>query len=54
MRGTIKIELNSEQKTVRKAVMADKNLKKFFESKEEIKVIYVPNKLINFVLKNLN
>ena len=54
MRGTIEIELNSEQKTVRKTVMADKNLKKFFESKEEIKVIYIPNKLINFVLKNLN
>ena len=54
MRGTIEIEFNSEQKAVRKTVMADKNLKKFFESKEEIKVIYIPNKLINFVLKNLN
>ncbi len=54
MRGTIEIELNSEQKVVRKIVMADKNLKKFFEGREEIKVIYIPNKLINFVLNKLS
>ena len=54
MRGTIEIELNSEQKVVRKIVMADKNFKKFFEDSEEIKVIYIPNKLINFVLNQLS
>ena len=53
MRGTIDIESNSEQQVVRQIVMMDKKLKKFFEGMEEIKVIYIPNKLINFVLKQL-
>ena len=34
--------------------MTDKNLKNFLEGMEEIKVIYIPNKLINFVLKQLS
>ena len=54
MRGTIDIESNSEQHVVRQIVMTDKNLKKFLEGMEEIKVIYIPNKLINFVLKQLS
>ena len=51
---TIDIESNSEQHVVRQIVMTDKNLKKFLEGMEEIKVIYIPNKLINFVLKQLS
>ena len=54
MRGTIDIESNSEQHVVRQIVMTDKNLKRFLEGMEEIKVIYIPNKLINFVLKQLS
>ena len=54
MRGTIDIESNSEKHVVRQIVMTDKNLKKFLEGMEEIKVIYIPNKLINFVLKQLS
>ena len=54
MRGTIEIASNSEQKIVRETVMEDKNLKKFFEGMEEIKVIYITDKLINFVLKQLS
>ena len=54
MRGIIEIESDSEQKIVRGIAMKDKNLKKFFEGTEEIKIIYIPNKLINFVLKKIS
>ena len=51
MRGTIEINLDSEQKIVSGIVMADDNFKKYFDNMVEVKVIYIPNKLINFVLK---
>ena len=51
MRGTIEIELNSQEKKVIETVRADENFKKYFDNMEEIKIIFIPNKLINFVLK---
>ena len=51
MRGTIVTKINSEKEVVRKAVYKDGTLKKYFSSMKVVKTIFIPNKLINFVLQ---
>jgi leucyl-tRNA synthetase len=50
-RSTLKLAAESSQETVRQAAMEDSNVKKYLEGKTVIKEIFVPNKLINFVIK---
>ena len=50
-RGTIEIGLNSSEKNVIESVTSDQKLNKYFNGMTTIKSIYIPNKLINFVLK---
>ena len=51
MRGTVVIPINSEQDFVENAVKSDDRFASQFAGKTVIKVIYVKNKLINFVVK---
>ena len=51
MRGTVLVNIDSEEEIIRSAVDNDDNLKKYFSNMKEIKTIYINNKLINFVLK---
>ena len=50
-RGTINIVADSSKEDVVEIVRSDLKLKKYFENMLEMKIIHVPNKLINFVLK---
>jgi len=50
-RGTINIGADSSKENVVEMVRSDLKLKKYFENMLEMKIIHVPNKLINFVLK---
>ena len=50
-RGTINIVADSSKEDVVEMVRSDFKLKKYFENMLEMKIIHVPNKLINFVLK---
>ena len=52
-RGTIVVKNNSDEEKIKNKVSLNKNLKKYFLNMSEIKVIYIPNKLINFVLRPL-
>ncbi|MBR5528671.1 MAG: leucine--tRNA ligase [Clostridia bacterium] len=50
-RGTISMPTGTDKDTAIAAVRADENFAKFFEGKETVKEIFVPNKLINIVVK---
>ena len=51
LRGKIKVSANSEKDEILAAAKAEDNVSKFLQDKEILKEIFVPNKLINFVVK---
>ncbi|MDR3645801.1 MAG: leucine--tRNA ligase [Clostridia bacterium] len=51
LRGTASIAAQAAQEEAREAVMADEKLRALLEGKEIRKLIFVPGKLINFVVK---
>jgi leucyl-tRNA synthetase len=51
LRGTIKISKNEEQESVLTKAKANEEVKKWLEGKEIVKEIYVPWKIVNFVIK---
>lgn len=51
LRGKIKVSANSEKDEILAIARAEDNVSKFLQDKEVLKEIFVPNKLINFVVK---
>ncbi len=51
LRNTIKVAVDSDQEVVKKLAMEDEKVAKHLEGKEIVKVIVVPNKIVNIVVK---
>ena len=51
LRGKIKVLANSEKDEILATAKAEDNVSKFLQDKEILKEIFIPNKLINFVVK---
>jgi len=51
MRTTLQIPVGMTEEAVKEMAFADINVQKHIEGKSIVKVIFVPNKLINFVIK---
>lgn len=51
-RGTIEIEKNTEQVRAKKIILADNKFRKYFDKQKIKKIIFVPGKIINFLLLN--
>ncbi len=51
LRGSITINLNEEEETVRTKAISDPNVKKYLENKEIVKTIIVPNRIVNIIIK---
>lgn len=51
LRSTIKITPGLNDQDVQKVAFADENIRRYTDGKEVIKVIYVPNRIVNIVLK---
>ena len=51
LRGKIKVSVNSEKDEILAIARAEDNVSKFLQDKDILKEIFIPNKLINFVVK---
>ena len=51
LRGRIQVPAEAQQKDIETAALADENVKRFTENKEVKKVIVIPGKLVNVVVK---
>jgi len=51
LRGTIQVALDSDQETVVAAAKENEKVARFLENMEIVKVIHVPNKLVNLIAK---
>ena len=51
LRGKIKVSANSEKDEILAIARAEDNVSKFLQDKEILKEIFIPNKLINYVVK---
>ena len=51
LRGKIKVSANSKKDEILAIAKAEDNVSKFLQDKEILKEIFIPNKLINFVVK---
>lgn len=51
LRGTINIKPNSLENEIKETAQKEENVAKYIDGKEVIKVIYVPNRIINIVIK---
>lgn len=51
LRATLNIDTNASEDEVTKAALSEEHVRKFIEGKEPSKVIYIPGRLINIVLK---
>ena len=51
LRGTIKVDLNKPEEEILKLSKENSNVKSFLDNKEIIREIYIPGKLVNFVIK---
>ena len=51
LRNTIKVAIDSDQEVVKEIAMADEKVAKHLEGKEIVKVIVVPNKIVNIVVR---
>ena len=51
LRSTIKINKDEDKDIVEKMALSDDNVKKHTEGKEIVKVIVVPNRIVNIVIK---
>lgn len=50
LRATIEVPKDAEQSLVEGKALEDANVKRFLEGTSIRKVIYVPNKIINFIV----
>ena len=51
LRGTIQVPVGSDQETVVSVALNNEKIAKFAEGKSLVKVIHVPNKVVNLILK---
>ena len=51
LRNTIKVAVDSDQEVVKEIAMSDEKVARHLEGKEIVKVIVVPNKIVNIVVK---
>ena len=51
VRGKVTIAADADEETVKTVAFADENVKKFTDNAQIVKVIYVPGKLLNVVVK---
>ena len=51
VRGKVKVPVNADQPTMQAAAEADETVQKFMEGKNVVKVIVVPGRMVNFVVK---
>ena len=51
VRGKVTVAANANEETVKTVAFADENVKKFTDNTQIVKVIYVPGKLLNVVVK---
>ena len=51
LRGKIKVAVEAEKDEILALAKNEDNVSKFLQDKEIVKEIFVPNKLINFVIK---
>ena len=51
LRGTIQIRVDEEEVSVKEKALKQENVAKFIEGKEIVKVIVVPKKIVNIVIK---
>ena len=51
VRGKVTVAADADEETVKTVAFADENVKKFTDNTQIVKVIYVPGKLLNVVLK---
>ena len=51
LRNTIKVAVDSDQEVVKEIAMKDEKVARHLEGKEIVKVIVVPNKIVNIVVK---
>lgn len=51
VRGKVTVAADADEKTVKTVAFADENVKKFTDNTQIVKVIYVPGKLLNVVVK---
>ena len=48
-RGSIKVEKNIEQKLLEEKLLGNHQIKKYTENKKLLKIIYIKNKVINYI-----
>lgn len=51
IRSKIEANLDAKQDAIESAALADENVRKHLEGKSVVKLIFVPNKLLNFIVK---
>ena len=51
LRDSIKVKKDEDKKVVEETALASVNVKRHIEGKEIIKVIVVPNRIVNIVVK---
>ncbi len=51
LRSAIKVELNEEKQSIQEKALNEENVKKHIEGKEIVKIIIIPNKIVNIVVK---
>ena len=54
MRGTIDVKSDLQENEITDVIISDSKLGPYFKGMDIIKTIYIPNKLLNFVLKRNN
>ena len=51
LRGEVTIDVNDDEEKVKKQVLALENIEKYLENKTIVKFIYVPNRIVNIIIK---
>jgi leucyl-tRNA synthetase len=51
LRGTVKVKTGASEEDVKAAVTADPSISQHLAGKEVVKVIFIPNRLINYVIR---
>ena len=51
LRGEVLINTNEEESSVKEKVINIENIKKYLDGKDIIKFIYIPNKIVNIIIK---
>ena len=51
VRDTIKVNINTSKEELEKTALSRENIKKWIENKEVVKVIVVPGRIVNIVIK---